>query len=62
MIHRTAIVDPNAQIDNDVEIGPYMLIPQYGTQPLRGRCNRARFPARHGCNWYDKAPLRLPIP
>lgn len=26
MIHRTAIVDPNAQIDNDVEIGPYVLI------------------------------------
>jgi UDP-N-acetylglucosamine acyltransferase len=26
MIHRTAIVDPNAQIDGDVEIGPYVLI------------------------------------
>jgi len=26
MIHRTAIVDPNAQIDSDVEIGPYVLI------------------------------------
>jgi UDP-N-acetylglucosamine acyltransferase len=26
MIHPTAIVDPNAQIDGDVEIGPYVLI------------------------------------
>jgi UDP-N-acetylglucosamine acyltransferase len=26
MIHRTAIVDPDAQIDSDVEIGPFVLI------------------------------------
>jgi UDP-N-acetylglucosamine acyltransferase len=26
MIHRTAIVDPEAQIDSDVEIGPYVLV------------------------------------
>jgi acyl-[acyl carrier protein]--UDP-N-acetylglucosamine O-acyltransferase len=26
MIHRAAIFDPNAQIDGDVEIGPYVLI------------------------------------
>ena len=26
MIHPTAIVDPGAQIGNDVEIGPYAIV------------------------------------